>query len=138
VEGNVRQHYGESGPGKRRLRWYVPRCSTVLLCAGGTYPDACLLCIGRSVPRPHGDTVANAYRKLSSIISRNNVRKELRMAERHEKKGPKRRRLSSERWRRRFAHEVCCSLLHRVAPCSFCPQVRKKVQLVQAIRTRGG
>jgi hypothetical protein len=64
-------------------------------------------CTGRSVQKPRAETVANAYRKLSSIITRNNVRRELRMAERHEKKGPKRRRLSSERWRRRFAHEVC-------------------------------
>lgn len=43
----------------------------------------------------------------------NNVRKELRLAERHEKKGEKRRRLRSERWRRKFADEVCISLAHK-------------------------
>jgi Ribosomal protein S21 len=39
-------------------------------------------------------------------LARNRVRYELRLAERHEKKGVKRRRLESERWRIRFADEV--------------------------------
>jgi ribosomal protein S21 len=100
--------------------------------------DVCNL-TGRSVAVTGRDTVANAYRKLSSVISRNNVRKELRMGERHEKKGPKRRRLSSERWRRRFAHEVRLVIhVFIFAALTPCLQVRKKVQLVQAIRARGG
>ncbi|KAL4265235.1 bacterial ribosomal protein bS21 family protein [Pleurotus pulmonarius] len=61
-----------------------------------------------------------AYKRLDIILSRNKVRATVRMAERHEKKGVKRRRLSSERWRRQFANEV-----------------RKKVQLVKEIRNRG-
>ncbi|KAF8077971.1 hypothetical protein FPV67DRAFT_1443495 [Lyophyllum atratum] len=74
---------------------------------------------GRSV-KVQGGNVADAYARLHSILQRNKVRAQLRRAERHEKKGEKRRRLSSERWRRQFAHEV-----------------RKKVQLVTKIRNRG-
>jgi small subunit ribosomal protein MRP21 len=44
-------------------------------------------------------------------MKQNNVFREVRMQERHEKKGYKRRRLASERWRRRFAHEVCSDRL---------------------------
>ncbi|KAJ4487983.1 hypothetical protein J3R30DRAFT_874905 [Lentinula aciculospora] len=61
--------------------------------------------IGRSVKIVDGD-LADAFRKLDMILARNKVRKQLKLAERHEKKGPKRRRLESERWRRLFAHEV--------------------------------
>ncbi|KAJ3517151.1 hypothetical protein NLJ89_g689 [Agrocybe chaxingu] len=61
-----------------------------------------------------------AYKQLDSILSRNQVRQTLRLTERHEKKGVKRRRLRSERWRKQFANEV-----------------RKKVQLVMKIRDRG-
>ncbi|KAF9052613.1 hypothetical protein BJ165DRAFT_779584 [Panaeolus papilionaceus] len=67
-----------------------------------------------------GRDVADAYRKLESILQRNRVRPELKMMQRHEKKGVKRRRLSSQRWREQFANEV-----------------RKKVQLVIKIRNRG-
>jgi len=74
---------------------------------------------GRSVYVGRGD-LAGAYGSLTTILRRNTVPYELRMSDRHEKKGVKRRRLSSERWRRRFAHEV-----------------RKKVQLVNEIRARG-
>ncbi|THU90715.1 hypothetical protein K435DRAFT_760059, partial [Dendrothele bispora CBS 962.96] len=74
---------------------------------------------GRSVPVTDGN-VASALKKLDTILNRNKVRKQLRLTERHEKKGVKRRRLESERWRRLFAHEV-----------------RKNVQLVTKIRNRG-
>ncbi|KAI0928798.1 hypothetical protein AcW2_004687 [Taiwanofungus camphoratus] len=74
---------------------------------------------GRSIDVYNKD-VAAAFAKLRRIIIQNGVVKELRLAERHEKKGDKRRRLKSERWRRRFAYEV-----------------RKKVQLVNEIRARG-
>jgi ribosomal protein S21 len=60
---------------------------------------------GRSVPVVKGD-VESAYRKLSRVLGQNQVVRELRANERHEKVGVKRRRLRSERWRRRFAHEV--------------------------------
>ncbi|KAF8798003.1 hypothetical protein BYT27DRAFT_7123647 [Phlegmacium glaucopus] len=73
---------------------------------------------GRTVnnPRDLGDT----FRHLDGILARNRVRQQLRLTERHEKKGAKRRRLSSERWRKQFANEV-----------------RKKVELVVKIRKRG-
>lgn len=60
---------------------------------------------GRSV-RVTGGKIADACKKLDAILNRNKVRITLRAQERHEKKGVKRRRLSSERWRRLFAHEV--------------------------------
>ncbi|KAJ3883436.1 hypothetical protein F5051DRAFT_391466 [Lentinula edodes] len=74
---------------------------------------------GRSAHVVDGN-LADAFRRLDMILARNKVRKQLKLAERHEKKGPKRRRLESERWRRLFAHEV-----------------RKNVQLVTKIRRRG-
>jgi len=74
---------------------------------------------GRSFEVKDGN-VADALNKLQYTLRRNRVSSELRLGARHEKKGYKRRRLSSERWRRRFAHEV-----------------RKKVQLVNKIRARG-
>ncbi|KAM6500541.1 hypothetical protein JOM56_003555, partial [Amanita muscaria] len=74
---------------------------------------------GRSVRVLNGH-LADAFKKLDIILSRNKVRMQVRKDERHEQKGAKRRRLSSERWRKRFAHEV-----------------RLKVQLVQKIRRRG-
>ncbi|EIM89983.1 uncharacterized protein STEHIDRAFT_153820 [Stereum hirsutum FP-91666 SS1] len=61
-----------------------------------------------------------ALTKLKNIVSRNRVRREAQDQRRHEKKGYKRRRLASVRWRKRFAYEV-----------------RKKIQLVNAIRARG-
>jgi hypothetical protein len=54
--------------------------------------------------------VADALSKLQYTLQRNRVVSELRLAARHEKKGYKRRRLNSQRWRRRFAHEVWASL----------------------------
>ncbi|KAL0946925.1 hypothetical protein HGRIS_013086 [Hohenbuehelia grisea] len=67
-----------------------------------------------------GHDVGEAFRRLDAILGRNKVRLTWRQQERHEKKGVKRRRLSSERWRKQFANEV-----------------RKKVQLVNQIRHRG-
>ncbi|WFD36703.1 hypothetical protein MCUN1_003590 [Malassezia cuniculi] len=59
------------------------------------------------------------YRNLMSTLRRNNVRYELRLGERYEKPNQMRRRKRSERHRRRFAD-----------------MVRKKVQLVMALRAR--
>ncbi|KJA13963.1 hypothetical protein HYPSUDRAFT_150940 [Hypholoma sublateritium FD-334 SS-4] len=73
---------------------------------------------GRSV-RNTGNLAAT-FRTLQDILTRNKVQQTLRMTQRHEKKGVKRRRLQSERWRKQFANEV-----------------RKKVQLVIKIRNRG-
>lgn len=53
-----------------------------------------------------GGNIAEAIKMLDVRLSRNKVKYELRLAERHEKKGVKRRRLSSERWRKQFANEV--------------------------------
>ena len=60
--------------------------------------------------------VAEALNKLQYALQRNRVVPELRLAARHEKKGYKRRRLSSERWRKRFAHEVWASSLWSDVP----------------------
>jgi len=73
---------------------------------------------GRSVPVTVDLTVA--WNKLHRILRANNVKKELAERQRYEKPGDKRRRLKSERWRRRFAQEV-----------------RRKVQLVHEIKRRG-
>lgn len=50
--------------------------------------------------------VGIAYSKLMSMLAKNNVRKELRLEEHYEKPNQKRRRLKSERHRRRFAAAV--------------------------------
>lgn len=65
---------------------------------------------GRSVEVRNGN-VAEALNQLQYTLQRNRVVTELRLTARHEKKGYKRRRLSSERWRKRFAHEVWASFL---------------------------
>ncbi|KAN0123877.1 hypothetical protein V8E52_002367 [Russula decolorans] len=65
---------------------------------------------GRSIEVKNGN-VADALNQLQYTLQRNRVVAELRLTARHEKKGYKRRRLSSERWRRRFAHEVWASFL---------------------------
>ncbi|EKM55425.1 uncharacterized protein PHACADRAFT_256044 [Phanerochaete carnosa HHB-10118-sp] len=86
----------------------------------------------KNLPRPNGPfigrswhvnrqtPVSQALGRLRSIIRYNNVAREVRLQARHEKKGYKRRRIESQRWRRSFAHEV-----------------RMKVQIVKEIRARG-
>ncbi|KAJ7285859.1 hypothetical protein C8J57DRAFT_650695 [Mycena rebaudengoi] len=74
---------------------------------------------GRSV-KVAGKGFATAYLMLNRCLSRNEVRRTLRMTARHEKKGVKRRRITSEQWRKHFANEV-----------------RKNVQMVHKIRRRG-
>lgn len=65
---------------------------------------------GRSVPVRNGD-ISRAMASLSLRLRANKVVKTWKYQMRHEKKGVKRRRLKSERWRRRFADEVCRSSL---------------------------
>jgi hypothetical protein len=92
--------------------------------------------VGRSVHVSRD--LAGAFRRLDSILSRNKVRTQALQSERHEQKGAKRRRLSSERWRKRFAHEVRLAYSYFIFIDFPEPlQVRLKVQLVQKIRTRG-
>lgn len=75
---------------------------------------------GRSIRvTPQADP-SRAYAQLSVLLRRNNVRQELRLQQRYEKPNEERRRKKSERHRRRFAD-----------------MVRKKVQLVMAIKARG-
>lgn len=72
---------------------------------------------GRSVSAANSygnNSAAMLYRNLMGTLRRNNVRRELRLEERYEKPNQKRRRLRSERHRRRFAD-----------------MIRKKVQLVR-------
>ncbi|KAK7054920.1 hypothetical protein VNI00_003383 [Paramarasmius palmivorus] len=75
--------------------------------------------VGRSVRVVDGN-ITDAFQRLDRILNRNAVRGTWRADERHERKGEKRRRLKSTRWRKVFAHHV-----------------RKSVQLVTKIRTRG-
>lgn len=63
---------------------------------------------GRSVPVFRND-VGGAYNKLQGLLARNQVRKELRLTERHEKRSDMKRRLKSERHRKRFAEFVSTS-----------------------------
>ncbi|KAJ7097951.1 hypothetical protein B0H15DRAFT_772705 [Mycena belliarum] len=79
-------------------------------------PDAYF---GRSVKVSRGN-FAEAAKTIDKILSLNRVRATIKATDRHEKKGPKRRRIKSEQWRKHFAH-----------------QVRKNVQLVHKIRRRG-
>lgn len=64
---------------------------------------------GRSVHVPRGGA-AQALSKLEFIMKANNIKTESKAGLRHEKKGEKRRRLKSLRWRRLFAHEVCSAI----------------------------
>jgi hypothetical protein len=112
-------------------RWYMlsrSRTATSTL-PKGPYAGKFVLCVeftvisftcpGRSIEVKNGN-VAEALNKLQYTLRRNRVSRELRLAARHEKKGYKRRRLSSERWRRRFAHEVLAiSLLCDVSDHHF-------------------
>ena len=85
-----------------------------------------------------GGNVADAYNRLEKILRRNRIKRAIKLTERHEKRGVKRRRLESERWRRRFANEVEL-LCHTSCPflMTVSQQVRNKVQLVAQIRKRG-
>lgn len=82
---------------------------------------------GRTVkvrPSAGGATVASAQinsalRSLNVVLSRNKIKKELRLGEFYEKPSERRQRLARERHRRRFQD-----------------MVRKKVQLVQQLRSR--
>lgn len=75
---------------------------------------------GRSIRvTPQADP-ARAYAQLAVLLRRNNIRQELRLQQRYEKPNEERRRKKSERHRRRFAD-----------------MVRRKVQLVMAIKARG-
>lgn len=62
--------------------------------------------IGRSESIGDRTSLQHAWMKLNRTMRMNNVRMELRKQMRFEKPGEKRRRLRSERWRRRFSEEV--------------------------------
>jgi len=74
---------------------------------------------GRSV-LVRTDNISGALKSLSRRLKANNVYQTWKYQMRHEKKGVKRRRLKSQRWRRRFADEI-----------------RKKIALVRSIQRRG-
>ena len=60
---------------------------------------------GRSFPSINGNPISS-YARVMTTLRENKIRKELRLAERFEKPTDKRRRLKSERHRRRFAEMV--------------------------------
>ncbi|WFD20968.1 hypothetical protein MCAP1_003223 [Malassezia caprae] len=72
-----------------------------------------------SVSNTYNGTSATLYRQLSQLLARNHVRRELKLVERYEKPNQMRRRKRSERHRRRFAD-----------------MIRKKVQLIMALKAR--
>ncbi|GFZ52072.1 hypothetical protein JCM24511_09844 [Saitozyma sp. JCM 24511] len=75
---------------------------------------------GRSVPVPRQADFMGMYRRLQGVMTRSGVRRDLRLGEFHEKSSDRRRRVESERHRKRFQE-----------------MVRSKVQMVQTIRNRG-
>lgn len=60
---------------------------------------------GRSV-KVKGGNFGEALRELDKILAHNRVKATLRLTERHEKKGVKRRRIKSQQWRKHFANQV--------------------------------
>ncbi|KAF8136335.1 hypothetical protein EV363DRAFT_1157706 [Boletus edulis] len=78
---------------------------------------------GRRIAVRNGN-LQGAFQQLNLRLRHNHVAKEIALTVRHEKKGDKRARLRSERWRKRFADAACTD--------------PKKVQLVSTIRRRGG
>lgn len=74
---------------------------------------------GRSVPVTNFISLQSALGRLGRTLAQNSVRRELRLVERYEKPTDKRRRLKSERHRRRFAEMV--SILTMPPQCSISP-----------------
>lgn len=68
------------------------------------------LIAGRTVPVKNGLT--DALRKLDQILLKNYVRGDRKKAKRHEKKGPKRRRIQAKRWGNIFANEASTATPH--------------------------
>ncbi|WWD19311.1 ribosomal protein S21 [Kwoniella shandongensis] len=75
---------------------------------------------GRSILVPRGGEFNTAYRRLNGLLRNGNMKKELRLGEFYEKPSVRKRRLLSERHRRRFKE-----------------MVRTKVQQVISMRSRG-
>lgn len=65
---------------------------------------------GRRLVVRNGD-LQNTFHQLNLRLRQNHVAKEIALTVRHEKKGDKRARLRSERWRKRFADAACTDLL---------------------------
>ncbi|WWC90427.1 ribosomal protein S21 [Kwoniella dendrophila CBS 6074] len=75
---------------------------------------------GRSILVTKNGEFLTAYKRLQGLLRQSNLKKELRLQEFHEKPSVKKRRLLSERHRRRFKE-----------------MVRAKVQQVVSMRNRG-
>lgn len=80
---------------------YVPQCLDCLMPNFDT---------GRRLAVRNGD-LQNAFHQLNLRLRQNHVAKENALTVRHEKKGDKRARLRSERWRKRFADAACTDFL---------------------------
>jgi ribosomal protein S21 len=111
----VEQHFGtDHAPiDYRDDKWWT---SLVSQGAGGSRtapPQPGNQYSGRSIAVGRGGDVAGAFRKLSVRLSRTGLKADVRRSEYHEKPSEKKRRLASERHRRRFQEMVCC-LLRRV------------------------
>ena len=65
-------------------------------------PVRCDAYIGRAEPVERGVTMARALDKLNIKLAQNRVRQDIKRQRFHERPGLRRKRLNSERWRRRF------------------------------------
>ena len=77
--------------------------------------DSANASLGRSIVVKYG--FADSLKRLTQRLRANKVYHTWRYQMRHEKKGVKRRRLKSQRWRRHFADEVCLSSCRETTPC---------------------
>nr|XP_019044959.1 ribosomal protein S21 [Kwoniella bestiolae CBS 10118]OCF23889.1 ribosomal protein S21 [Kwoniella bestiolae CBS 10118] len=66
---------------------------------------------GRSIVLPRGGEFATSYRRLQGLLRQGNMKKEARLQEYYEKPSVRRRRLISERHRRRFKEMVSLFIL---------------------------
>ncbi|KAI4603407.1 hypothetical protein KJ359_006203 [Pestalotiopsis sp. 9143b] len=76
------------------------------------YPDIrCVPRTGRTIQVGKGSDASRAFKLLNMSVAGNKVRQDERQQKFHERGGLKRKRLASERWRRRFkkAFQSTCS-----------------------------
>lgn len=92
--------------------------------------------LGRSVVVKAGE-LPRSMQFLTRRLRDNRVAIQWKRQMRHEKKGVKRRRLSSERWRRRFADEVHLFPFPGTQHYLTVFQIRRKIMLVRSIQRRG-
>lgn len=66
---------------------------------------------GRSLPVRRGGDFNSAFRNIRRLMRETGVKQQMRLGEYYEKPSEKRVRLSSERWRTKFAAMVCAQVV---------------------------